>query len=76
MSTNFSKNPKYEISPKKKKKSLVGVTLIHAHKWKQTDIMKLRVTFCMWMDFKKIHFYFQEDINFFCAQTDLLVQDT
>jgi len=36
MSTNCSKNPKYEISPPKKKIQL-GFTLIHAHKWKQTD---------------------------------------
>jgi len=25
---------------------------------------------------QKMHFYFQEDINFFCAQIDFLVQDT
>jgi hypothetical protein len=42
---------------------------------RQTDIMMLKVTSSMWMDFKKIHIYFQED-NFFCTQIDLLVQDT
>jgi hypothetical protein len=47
-STNFSKNPKYEIS----RKCVIGVVQVHEER--ETDITKLTVAFCVQMLLKTV----------------------